>query len=257
MDDVTLTARQLASQRNLYRSIGERSRGGQALEPVDGVLAAVAPAVPERSLFNAVVYEDPQALLAVRDELAGAYEAAGVVSWTVWTRPGDDVAPRALAAAGHDHDAQPMLMAAPLDEMDLEPRRGLDLEPAPTLELVGQVNDEAFGLGAGQGFRALLTGFEDPTWRPYVARVDGAPASSVVAIHHDGDCGIYCVATVPAGRGGGLSSELMRLALRDARDQGCTTTSLESSKAAESLYARLGYRSFGRMGMWGRRRPRR
>ena len=42
----------------------------------------------------------------------------------------------------------------------------------------------------------------------------------------------------------------MRHALREVRQRGCTTTTLESTKMAEPLYAELGYRSLGRYQMW-------
>jgi hypothetical protein len=46
----------------------------------------------------------------------------------------------------------------------------------------------------------------------------------------------------------------MRHALREARARGCTTTTLESTKVAETLYAGLGYRALGRYEMWESRR---
>jgi hypothetical protein len=69
MDDAMLAARQLVGHRELYRSLGEASAGARVVEHPGGVVAAVVPARPERSVFNSVVYEDPDALLAVRDAL--------------------------------------------------------------------------------------------------------------------------------------------------------------------------------------------
>jgi hypothetical protein len=66
MDDAMLAARQLVGQRELYRSLGERTPGSSVVEHPGGVLAAVVPARRERSVFNAVIYEDPDALLAAR-----------------------------------------------------------------------------------------------------------------------------------------------------------------------------------------------
>jgi hypothetical protein len=57
MDDAALAARQLVAQRELYRSLGAGSAGGHVVEHPGGVLAAVVPARPERSVFNTVVYE--------------------------------------------------------------------------------------------------------------------------------------------------------------------------------------------------------
>jgi len=44
----------------------------------------------------------------------------------------------------------------------------------------------------------------------------------------------------------------MRTALRAARDQGCTSTSLEASAAGRPVYARLGYRDLGETQLWER-----
>jgi hypothetical protein len=46
----------------------------------------------------------------------------------------------------------------------------------------------------------------------------------------------------------------MRLALRDARDRGCETTSLEATAAGEPVYRAIGYRALGALQMWERRR---
>ena len=71
---------------------------------------------------------------------------------------------------------------------------------------------------------------------------------------HDGDAGVLFVATVPAAQRRGLASELMRHALREARAAGAWTTTLEASAAGEPVYARMGYRALGRLGMWERRK---
>src|SRR2546423_1508058 len=85
-----------------------RSAGAQLLE-MDGVIAAVNGAVRERSVFNSVVYLDPDALAAARDKLASAYAEAGC-SWTVWVPEQDRGTIRMLEAAGHTLDAQPRAM---------------------------------------------------------------------------------------------------------------------------------------------------
>ncbi len=45
----------------------------------------------------------------------------------------------------------------------------------------------------------------------------------------------------------------MRTALRDARDAGVTTTSLEGSPMGEPVYAALGYETLGRLALYERR----
>jgi GNAT superfamily N-acetyltransferase len=255
MDDAELAARQLAGQREMYRSMGERVAGASVVERPGGVLACMVPTRPERSVFNSVVYEDSDALLAVRDELDVAYLAAGVRAWTVWVRPEHDSLGPALEATGHAFDGQPMLMAAALEELDLEPRHALDLVASPTWEDLARLNDRAYGIDPAESFVAAFTGFDDPRGRLYLARVDGEPVAGLGTLSVEGTCEIVYVATVPEARGRGLSSELMRTALRAARADGCDVTTLEATALGEPVYARLGYRPLGRLGMYELRRP--
>jgi GNAT superfamily N-acetyltransferase len=66
---------------------------------------------------------------------------------------------------------------------------------------------------------------------------------------------VYLVATLPEARGRGLATALMSHALLEARERGCTTTSLQSSARGRPVYARLGYREIGVVQMWERRQP--
>jgi GNAT superfamily N-acetyltransferase len=254
VDDAALAAIQLRAQSAFYRAFGEHAPGGEALEPAPRVLAIRLPERPDRSFCNAVVAADARALLTVRDELAGWYADGGVRAWTVWTRPGDEAAAAALAAAGHVHDAEPMLMAATLDELDLEPRGELDLDDAADLGTVLELNDRAYGYEPGQGFAGALAS-APAGWRAYVVRGADGPAACAVAAPEHGNCEVTLVATAPDARGRGLAGGLVRRALRDARDAGCTTTTLESSALGEPVYARMGFRSLGRLGLWELRRP--
>src|SRR3954447_17976211 len=123
-DDATLAARHAASQRAFYATVTPCTPGGRIVSLEGGVQAAITPATPSRSLFNAVVYEDGDALLRVRDELEEAYAESGIEAWTVWARPGDERVAEALRSAGHSLDARPLLMAARLDRLDLAGRDG-------------------------------------------------------------------------------------------------------------------------------------
>src|SRR4249920_417049 len=84
---------------------------GRCLE-LDGVLAGITPAVPERSLPNSVLYRSEDALIAALSQLAEVYESAGVRAWTVWVPEQHERARRALADAGHVLDATPTAMIA-------------------------------------------------------------------------------------------------------------------------------------------------
>jgi GNAT superfamily N-acetyltransferase len=58
---------------------------------------------------------------------------------------------------------------------------------------------------------------------------------------HDGDCGVYFVATLREARGRGLARRLLARALVDARDRGCLTTMLQATKMGEPVYTALVY----------------
>ncbi len=252
MDDATLAARQCASQMAAFvHNVGS---AGEVLRPADGVAATLVAAVPERSLPNSVVYSDADALTdAVLDELGAAYDAAGVRAWTVWVRPGDDALAARLAARGHAHDAQPLLMVGELAAMDLAPRATLEWEPEADWRLIGRLNDRAYGLPGD--LERLGAAIRDDRTQRWVARVDGAPAGCVGIHVHEDDAEVWMVAVVPEARGRGLSAEMLRHALAAARDAGATTTSLEATAMGEPVYRTLGYRGLGRFGMWERRRP--
>jgi ribosomal protein S18 acetylase RimI-like enzyme len=247
--DVDAWRRMLESMRVFFRGT-PRPSGGHSVE-LDGVVAAVTPAVPERSLPNSVVYESEEALAAATEELARIYQRAGVHAWTVWVPEYHARARELLRDAGHVLDAAPTAMIASLDE--IEPPRADDPEPLPepTLADLGAINDLAYG--SGDSFaRVVGQGLADPA-STYIASADGEPAASVVSQDHAGDCSIWWVATTPSARVRGLAAGLMRRALADGRARGCDVTTLQATKLGRPVYERLGYRSLGAIEMWERR----
>jgi ribosomal protein S18 acetylase RimI-like enzyme len=251
MRDAAAWERMLESMRVFFRSMPPSSEGGRVVE-LDGVIACVTPAVPERSLPNSVVYEGEDQLTAALDELAEIYDEAGVLAWTVWTPEYHERAREALGQAGNKLDANPEAMLG--DLADIEAPRDGDPEPdpQPRAEDLGVINDLAYG--TGDSFQRMLgSGALDPA-HVYIARLDGRPVASVVTQDHGGDCSVWWVATVPEARGRGLAPGLMRRALADGRDRGCEVTTLQATKAGQPVYERLGYRGLGAIEMWERRR---
>lgn len=240
--------------------LGERHRqsqrafmarfGTRAVELHDTVIAILTPAVPDRSLPNSVVYQDPEDLVTALPELARLYRTEGIRAWTVWVRPGGDEAIAALEQAGHILDGNPALMGAPLDEIDLS--AGLDAEvvPAADWRVVGEINDRAYGI---TGLADTLDAYGGAGSRGWLAVVDGRPLATASVFEHEGDAYVVFVATDPEARGRGLCQGLMAHALRAARDNGCETTTLEGSPMGEPVYARMGYRTLGRLQLWEHR----
>jgi GNAT superfamily N-acetyltransferase len=250
--DAAAWERMLASMRGYFRSVGSATEGYRSLE-LDGVLATVTPAVPDRSLPNSVIYESEDALAVALDELARTYEEAGVRAWTVWTPEHHARSRDLLQRAGHVLDATPAAMIVEL--ADVEPPRPGDPEPDrdPQAPDMGLVNDRAYGWT--DAFTVLMgSGPLDPA-HAYVARVDGEPVACVGTRDQEGDCSVWEVAVVPEARGRGLTAGLMRRALADGRDRGCDVSTLQATKLGQPVYERLGYRQFGTIEMWERRKP--
>lgn len=245
-----LRARRIASQQEFLRLVGRGSDGASVVER-PGFAGSICPARPDRSIVNGVVYDDGDALLGALDEVAAAYDAARIQAWTVWVPEGDEHVAEALAAAGHALDGEPRQMGAALDELDLEPRFDLDLDPAPRWLDVAEVNEAAYFASAGGAyFGPSLSGMDGIA---YVARVDGAPASTLVIVDAGEDAYVALVGTRKEAQRRGLAGELLRHALREARERGMTSTTLEATAAGAPVYARLGYRDLGAVRMWERR----
>lgn len=248
IDDAELLARQRASQAAYYRLLGDGHPDSFVAEPLPGLQATVAPISPDRSLPNAVVYEDPDLVLQAHEQLVALYAGAGVRAWTVWVRPGDDALVSELEARGHAVDGTPAIMGAPIAELDVDPRVELDLDPQPTWRAVGELNDAAYGVSPGS-LRDPLAGLPPDCATVLVARSGGEPVACAVFETTGGDCEAAFVATLPAARGQGLCGELMREGLRRGRDAGATSATLEGSPMGQPVYERLGYRILGRMRM--------
>lgn len=214
----------------------------------DGLLASVAPASPQRSLFNSVLYEDPGVLAAELDSLRDEYAASGVRAWTVWVPDDDRDSARLLEDRGHRLDAAPRAMAMPLAELATEPPTPEGVRPCPCDPgVAAELNDRAYGYGP-DGFRAALSERTAIRWDG--AFVEGEPVGCVGTIAVGDDCCVTGVATPPEHRGRGIAGWLLHRALVEARRQGMLTASLQATKAGAPLYERLGFADFGFVEMW-------
>jgi ribosomal protein S18 acetylase RimI-like enzyme len=181
------------------------------------------------------------------EELMQRYAKARVRRWGLWLDGGASLAAQALTQAGFLVTAASPGMGAVIEKLDNheEPK-------AADLETVGQVNDQAYGNFDGR-LERTLTPLPNGVLKGYRVDVDGSPAAVALALHHDEDCGVSFVATVPKQRRKGLATQVMRQVLADARQQGCTTSTLQATEVGEQLYLNLGYRRLGVMQLWERR----
>lgn len=251
LDEQELRRRAIEGVRDEVEAFGSGAPSSRLIRR-EGLLASVAPACPQRSLFNSVWHEDAGALATSLDELAEIYDAAGVRAWTVWVSDEDRETARLLASRGHALDAEPRAMAMELADFELDP-------PAPAGVVLGSIdhaacaelNDLAYGYGE-DGFRAGLAGETAIRW--YGAFEGGEPVGCVGAIEIGEDCCVTGVATPPEQRGRGIASWLMCRTLAEARERGLGSASLQATKAGAPIYERLGFRDFGFVEMWELRR---
>lgn len=252
---------QLRAMRDCLEFMGRSADSSLVMER-DGVVAAVSPACPDRSIVNSVVYRDGASLIAHLDDLAMAYAGAGIAAWTVWAPEFDRTTIAALERAGHHFDGNPAAMVLDLDGYHPPPVGDLDWDAEATIETIARLNDSAYGHTPEEGFgRAFEQRPDGLDLRMYQARVDGETACVLATIDHGAgpgmpgpDCGIYWVATDARYRGRGLTTRLLGLVLAKARARGCITSSLQASAMGHAIYERLGYRTYYRWNMYERRR---
>jgi GNAT superfamily N-acetyltransferase len=228
--------------------------GGGRMFEADGVAASIIPACPGRSVLNSVLFRDAGALGSAIDDLAAAYDAAGIHAWTVWVPDYEREAIELLADAGHRFDAEPAAMHLDLGALDVPQHGDLDWDAEADPAEVGRINDLAYGHGPHDGLAPAIAGQEaSSAVRLYRARVDGEVACVLEAIDVDGDCVIAWVATLEAHRGKRLAARLLGVALAEAAERGLRTSTLQATRMGYPVYDRLGYRAVCRLQMWERR----
>jgi ribosomal protein S18 acetylase RimI-like enzyme len=252
---------QRGSLRDYIEMLATGSAGARLIE-FDGVVANATPAVPARSISNPVSYEDAGALAAAYEELAAAFDDAGIEAWTVWVPEFDAEAIELLERRGHVFDGSPGAMTLDLARFEPPPLGDLEWDHDCDGPLLGLINDRAYGHEPGDGYSGGFTGLRvEPPRRLYRALIEGRPACVMGTIDHahpwgEVDCGIYFVATDPAYGRRGLATRLLAAALIEARKRGCATSTLQASGAGRPVYEALGYESDFDLHLYERRRGR-
>ena len=236
----------------LWGTLAE-SCGGSTLRD-GGIVAAIVPSSPDRSVFNSVFYQEGERLIAALDRIAAAYEEAGVRAWTVWVPEAEGETAAALEGAGHVLDAEPRAMAMVLSELNApEPDPAIEIRAELDMPEVARLNEIAYGWAPGEFGAVADTPI--PGTYAYFASLDGETVGTAVVWDHGDNSDLNWVATLPEVRGRGVSKQLTARALADARDRGRLTTTLVATKLGRPVYDRVGYQDFGAIQMWERRKP--
>jgi ribosomal protein S18 acetylase RimI-like enzyme len=251
MDDATLRRRLWEGFASLQVLLGGSSRNGFVLER-EGLVASIVPSAPDSPALNAAVAVEPEAAPAALPELADRYAHAGVRRWAVWIDGGARDVTAELRRAGLIVASASPGMGAEIPALELELARA-DPEPTGDLRTVGRVNDLAYG-NVDARLERTLTTLKEGDLRAYRADLNGAPAAVALALHHDDDCGVSFVATLPRARRRGLATQVMQGVLADAQRHRLTTITLQATEQGERLYAQLGLHRLGNMELWEHRR---
>lgn len=247
MDDGALLARLWDGFGRLQALLGGHAGPGHVLER-DGIVASIVPSAPDSPTLNAVVALEPDKAPERLEELANRYRKADIRRWGVWLDDHASLAAQQLAQAGMVVTTASPGMGAVIDELPDHPET-----PVPTdLTTVARVNDLAYGNYDGRLERTLAP-LPNGILHGYRVDHDGKPAAVALGLHHNDDCSVSFVATIPKARRRGLATAVMRQALTAARERGCTTTTLQATEVGEKLYTNLGYRHLCVMQLWERR----
>ena len=250
MDDGVLSARLWHGFAALQALLGEHAGRGTVVER-RGLVASIVPNAPDSPTLNAVVAIEPDEAPRHLNEMGKRYEDARVRRWGVWLDGRASLAAQALTQAGMVVTTASPGMGAYIDDVTND--RPGDAPNAADLETVGRVNDLAYGNYDGRLERTLRP-LPNGILHGYRVDHDGGAAAVALALHHENDCGISFVATIPKARRMGLATKVMRQALRQAQHNGCTTTTLQATDVGERLYNHLGYRHICVMQLWELRR---
>jgi GNAT superfamily N-acetyltransferase len=240
MDDGTLLRRAKAGLVAHTRLLA--AHGGTLVEE-DGWLACVLPHAPLSSILNCVVG------LPDLERAADVYKRAGVRKWGVWLdgRQADEA--RTLDRGGLQLDSTPVMMGAPLDQIDLTAVPQTE-RVAPST--VGAVNDRAYGY-ADQRLEKAIAPLPPTAIDAHAIRLDGEPAAVTFILDVQDDACVGWVATLGHARRRGLATAVLRGALEAAHERGRTSTTLWASAMGSKVYEQLGYRPLGHLHLWEKR----
>jgi len=227
--------------RTLLASWEEYARGatGATLACSPGVASAIFPMEPERDVYNNALLErdlDARERAVALDAMQAAYASAGITRYAAWVHESDQAMRADVERRGYTLDTTTRAMGMELQEIRLE-SPDVELGPPDWFEYLRIV-------GVPPNF---LRGADREAYHILVARLGGANAAAAMAYDFGGDRGIYNVGTLESFRRRGLATAVTALLVHHALARGCQTASLQSTHAAERIYASIGFRDLGRI----------
>lgn len=238
-----LFARSVATLIRSWAYLAAGSPGAE-LRRVDGAAIAAFVHSPDREfLNNAVLDRRPADLAAALVEIEATYARHEIGRYAIWLHESDLETAAALREHGYRFDSATRTMAMPLEPpAEIDPRTTAALA---TCEIV-EADPAEFWSVDDDGLDGLVPDLDPSGAFFYVARLDGESVAMLMALDHEGDCGIFMVGTKESARGRGIATALSAHAVAAARTRGCATASLQSTEMAERVYARVGFRDLGR-----------
>lgn len=226
VDDAHLARRSILGFGEMLATLGRWGAGEEAVVRRPDALGARIDMVPKSPWYNAAVVpagvapptsDDPQlphCLWAVAEVVAGRVEDVSIAMPCMGLALDDP----ALTFDGGSQDAE-----------------------APSLALVGDLNDRAYD-DVGGAFGPLVRSLRDERIRTYGLSVDGVPVCVAMTLTIGDDVCVHYVAVEVAHRRRGLARRLLLAVLAEARAQGLRTATLQASPDGRSVYERLGFR---------------
>jgi ribosomal protein S18 acetylase RimI-like enzyme len=227
VDDAELARRSILGFGEMIAALGAEG----AVRRPDAVGARVDFAADNHWLDAAVVPRDasppaddpglPHCLWAVADAVPGRREEAGI--------------------------AMPC-MGLVLDDFDPPPGDGAAAVEEPSLSVLGEVNDRAYG--QVEQLAPLVRVLRDDRVRTHGVRVDGAFACVALTLRIGDDISIQYVATDERFRRRGLAGRLLAAVMVSGRATGASSATLQASPDGLPVYERLGFRRVATLRAW-------
>ena len=227
----------------LLASWAEYARGAvdARVDQLLGLTAAVFPSGPERDVYNNAVLApalDRAARAHAVEAMEAAYAAADVQRFAAWVEEGDTGMRQELERRGYALDTSTLAMGMSL--VDVAP------VPVPAGVRLGPATWEEY-LESDDLPVSFLKAADHGALHVLVAREDGEILAAALAYDFAGDCGIYNVGTRETARRRGLGTALTAAEVLAARERGCRTASLQSTRMGEGVYRAVGFRALRRI----------